>query len=457
MNKKYLFSLLFLLFAQFSSQAITKEEYLKEFQELDRASPEHACLEEHSFDSCADLMYEFGKPIYLDEIRKIVSSSKDIAVLERYLHLERKLPIRQRSSILTKEILTKLRAMGTKDALFVAYQSAHNLDDLEKLANKIGDAGSTGKHELMRAYYIHKVKNINHLPQFFEKFSAYKTRRFKEKALEFSEFGKKLTIDNFFDSIEYKYVLDELGYMLKHRSFGQQYNIVLTPNGGGKEITFTFNSKCHFSKNITRRENVGFLEIFGTGGASEKDVSYSVDQCSPLQSQDKNKIYNLYANVNLLSAFNVLKNATWEYKTKTGQTYIARKSSAGSGGGSKSYCFGSGVNDGRDRNMCMASATKDKSYCFGSGVNDGRDRNMCMASATGDKSYCFGSGVDDGRERNMCMASATGDKSYCFGSGVNDGRDRNMCMASATKDKNYCFGSGVNDGRDRNMCLAQTQ
>ena len=123
----------------------------------------------------------------------------------------------------------------------------------------------------------------------------------------------------------------------------------------------------------------------------------------------------------------------------------------------KSYCYGSGVSGGRNKNMCLASATGDKSYCFGSGVSDGRDRNMCLASATGDKSYCFGSGVSNGRDRNMCLASATKDKSYCFGSGINDGRDKNMCLASATGDRSYCFGSGVSDGRDRNMCLAQTR
>jgi len=94
-----------------------------------------------------------------------------------------------------------------------------------------------------------------------------------------------------------------------------------------------------------------------------------------------------------------------------------------------SYCYGSGVNEGRDKNMCLANATKNKSYCYGSGINEGRDKNMCLASATGDKSYCYGSGINEGRDKNMCLASATGDKSYCYGSGINEGRDKNMCLA----------------------------
>ena len=323
MNKKYILFLFIFIFAQVCLHAITKEEYLKEFQELDNSSPEHACLEENSFGSCEDLMYEFGKPVYLEKIRTIISTSSDTNTLEQYLQLEQKLPIRQRDEKMFQYVIEKLRSIGTKDALFVVYQKSGNLDDLEMLVSKIGDSGKTGNHELMREYYIRKVKNLKQLPSFLEKFKGYETRRFKEKALAFSEFGKNLTIDNFFNSIEYKYVLKELGYTLKYRSIGQKYNVVLTPNGDGKEIIFSFNANCQFSNTMTQRENVGFFEGFGSGGATEKDVSYNVEQCKPLKSQDKSKIYNLYASSNQLDAFNQLKNATWSYKIKTGQSYIA--------------------------------------------------------------------------------------------------------------------------------------
>ena len=452
MNKKSIFLLFFLFFLQVFLHAMSKEEYLKEFQELDNSSPEHACLEEDSFESCKDLMYEFGKPIYLNKIRAIVDKSNDVNILESYLHLEKKLPVRARNFKMTKKVIERLRSMGTKDALFVAYKADGNLDDLEKLANKIGDSGKTGKHELMREYYIRKVQNLNQLPAFLEKFNGYDTKHFREKALNFSEFGKNLTIDNFFNSIEYKYLLKELGYTLKYRGSGQQYDIILSPNGGGKPIVFTFNAKCHFSKNITRREDVGFFEGMGSGGATQKDVSYSVNECSALQSQDKSKIYKLYASTNQLSAYNELKNATWDYRVKTGQTYVANKTTSSKG---KNYCFSSDIKSDRDRNICLASATKESNYCYGSGLSD-RDRQMCLASATGQENYCFSSDIKSDRDRQMCLASATKKDSYCFSSYIKSDRDRNMCLASATGQESYCFSSGLSD-RDRQMCLAQTK
>ena len=122
MNKKSIFLLVFLLLLQVYLHAMSKEEYLKEFQELDNSSPEHACLEEDFFESCKDLMYEFGKPIYLNKIRSIVANSNDVGVLESYLHIEEKLPVGARSFKTTKRIIERLRTIGTKDALFVAYR-----------------------------------------------------------------------------------------------------------------------------------------------------------------------------------------------------------------------------------------------------------------------------------------------------------------------------------------------
>ena len=123
----------------------------------------------------------------------------------------------------------------------------------------------------------------------------------------------------------------------------------------------------------------------------------------------------------------------------------------------KSYCFGTGMDNQTDRNICLATATKDKSYCFGTGMDNQTDRNMCLASATGNKSYCFGTGMDNQTDKNMCLATTTKDKSYCFGTGMDNQTDRNMCLASATGDKTYCFGTGMDNQTDKNMCLAQTK
>jgi len=433
MNKKYFLFFFFLVFTQFSLEAITKEEYLKEFQELDNASPEHACLEQASFDSCEKLMYEFGKPIYLEKIRAIVNNSKDINILKRYLNLEIKLPVQQSNFSERTKIIEKLRKIGTKDALFIVYQSSHNLDDLENLANKIGDSGQTGNHELMREYYIRKVKNLKQLPQFLEKFKAYKTKRFKEKALAFLEFGKNLTIDNFFNSIEYKYVLKELGFTLKHRSFGRKYDVILTSNIGNKSIVFPFNANCNFSKNITRRENVGFLEIFGTGGATEKDVSYSVDECTALQSQDKNKIYNLYASANQLSAFTALKADTWTYRTKTGQSYIAKVASP-----SKDM-----------KNSCLAQTKHDDMFCYG--IKNEDMKNSCLAQTKHDDMFCYGIKNED--MKNSCLAQTKHDDMFCYG--IKNEDMKNSCLAQTKHDDMFCY--GIKNENMKNSCLAQTK
>ncbi len=82
-----LFLFAFSIFANASSPYATMEDLMKDYQKLDKQSPEHECFKENSYDACEKLMLKFNKSVYFNKMRDIISKTYNINLIKRYIKI----------------------------------------------------------------------------------------------------------------------------------------------------------------------------------------------------------------------------------------------------------------------------------------------------------------------------------------------------------------------------------
>lgn len=84
---------------------------------------------------------------------------------------------------------------------------------------------------------------------------------------------------------------------------------------------YTFVPKCKYINTTTKVEDLGFFEVFGTGGTAEsKNVTYNVYSCN-LKQSDRNKILSFENKLGIDNFSKVLDTAPWTKYETIAKTY----------------------------------------------------------------------------------------------------------------------------------------
>jgi len=239
-----------------------------------------------------------------------------------------------------------------------------------------------------------EVKSIKDVPQWMSKMTQLgkqdKISKYIPKIMRLRDFGNNLTPNNFFSSIEYKYILKDLKLNGVRAIYDDdKYYGIELEYPKYYDISLKEKPTCSPTGETSTSEfGCGFFWMNTCVG------TYKHYKCKANTSQIA------YIEQKLLGTTKVatVLNKGWNYKYM-----ISRytKSSSSSSSDSSSYCFASGVSEGA-KNVCLATVKRDSSYCFASGVSEGA-KNVCLAIVKRDSSYCFGSGISEGA-KNVCLA-----------------------------------------------------
>ncbi len=138
--------------------------------------------------------------------------------------------------------------------------------------------------------------------------------------LTLPDFGRNVTMSNYFNTLEYKYVLKNIKPTCVAKGNKDSFYIA-TMYMDRKVFKYDFPIHCQYKRSTTKLKNLGFFEVFGTGGMAEsKNVSYDVYSCSPRKS-DVRKIKQFEKRLGTKEFSKVLAQAPWEKYVYTGKTY----------------------------------------------------------------------------------------------------------------------------------------
>jgi hypothetical protein len=138
--------------------------------------------------------------------------------------------------------------------------------------------------------------------------------------LTLPDFGRNVTMSNYFNSLEYKYVLKNIKPTCVAKGNKDSF-YVATMYMDRKVFKYDFPIHCQYKRSTTKLKNLGFFEVVGTGGMAEsKNVSYDVYSCSPRKS-DVRKIKQFEKRLGTKEFSKVLAQAPWEKYVYTGKTY----------------------------------------------------------------------------------------------------------------------------------------
>lgn len=233
-----------------------------------------------------------------------------------------------------KYSLNKLREISSKNSYFVAYMISNDKSDFNEVIKRLSEKSSKSNTEILNYYFNKNINSISSLSEYLELLKKCKDcdiKNIKKNIVSKSFFMKNLTAKNFLNSIQYKYVLKDIGYSIQHKRKAKQYSIIISPNNINRSIKFTFESICTFDRKTVKRENTGLLtQFFSLGMARDKRVYYDILKCTALKNKDKKVIHRLYNSSNYAHLYTKLKNDTWEYYKKTREEYLESQNNSNS-------------------------------------------------------------------------------------------------------------------------------
>lgn len=175
----------------------------------------------------------------------------------------------------------------------------------------------------VRDYYKKNVHSVRDIPSFvkYMRSQGFKTPKvYRFEFLRLVDFGKHVTATNFLNSIEYKYALQYINP--KCTAYGSEYGFHIKINyADSKVFQYKFPLACKYKRRTTKVEDLGFFEVFGTGGTAEsKNVTYDVYRCK-LGKSDISKVKRLEKGLHTRVFSKVLADAPWDKYVVVGKTY----------------------------------------------------------------------------------------------------------------------------------------
>jgi len=227
-------------------------------------------------------------------------------------------------------------------------------------------------------FFHSSVKSIKDVPQWMDQM----IQRGKQETIadyipsimKLTDFGKNLNPNNFFNSIEYKYVLKDLPLKKagKIKEYGDKYGIYLSyPN---KTIYLTQKPSCKETGHTSTSEfSCGFLWMNTCVG------TYEEYKCKG----DTSKIAQIEQQLlGTTKVANELKQG-WKYDHMVSRYTKDNSSSSTSSGMRESECYK--ISEYGPRNVCLKGTGGDACY----GLEDYALRRVCLEGAGGDACYAF--------------------------------------------------------------------
>ncbi len=271
---------------------------------------------------------------------------------------------------------------------------------------------------ILNKFFNLNVKSIKNVPQWVDNMSQFgkqnKISYFISKIMKLSDFGKKLNLNNFFTSIEYKYVLKDLKLKVrKIKNYDKEYGILLEyPN---KDIRLIQKPTCTSTGKTTESEfSCGFLwsnTCIGT---------YQDYDCSG----DTSKITYIERKLRGTTKVATALDKGWSYNTM-----ISRRTKPSSSSASN-YC--NYINNRDMQNSCYAQTGKGQNYC--NYINNRDMQNSCYAQTGKGQNYC--NYINNRDMQNSCYAQTGKGQNYC--NYINNRDIQNFCYAQTGKGQNYC-------------------
>lgn len=175
----------------------------------------------------------------------------------------------------------------------------------------------------VRDYYKKNVHSVKDIPRFVKYMRSQGFKTPKSYCFEFlrlTDFGEHVSITNLLNSIEYKYALQYI--KPKCSADGSEYGFNIIINyANSKTFQYKFPLVCKYKKRTTKVEDLGFFEVFGTGGMAEsKNVTYDVYSCT-LRKSDISKIQRLEKVLHTHVFSQAMADSPWHKYVVVGKTY----------------------------------------------------------------------------------------------------------------------------------------
>ncbi len=234
---------------------------------------------------------------------------------------------------------------------FEGFMSAYKITGEKKLLVDAYGAAMKAKQEapvsleLVELYFAKSVEKVGDVPGFakllaqidgYDDGTAINTH-FRDKIYRLPAFGKNLTVNNFADSVEYKYVLKDVPFKLEGRSSDEKYIVSLNLNGK-KSIDFFFNAECKMDREISRKESSNIAEaLFGV----KSEVNYYDVYVCAVSTKDINSIQSFVDKIMYKDQIlGVSPNSKWEDFRFNGKSHSISNggSSSGNSAGIKYSC-----------------------------------------------------------------------------------------------------------------------
>jgi hypothetical protein len=175
--------------------------------------------------------------------------------------------------------------------------------------------------QLLEVYVDNAVKSVNDvvtLQKMTGKTSNASLQQFQGDLITLNDFGNNLSIDNFFDSIEYQYVLKHMPIRTNFRRSEDKNTIDVAFDGG--KLSFELQGDCEFKGEQAVTSETTFLDSLFTLGASDMTNYYNQYACET-SSGDLVKIKTFSEKLNSLNAYNKLvANQDWNYRSRSSRT-----------------------------------------------------------------------------------------------------------------------------------------
>ncbi len=212
-------------------------------------------------------------------------------------------------------------AQSTFDGFMNAYKLSKTADLLDKAYNAVINAKQ--KVELDRDLLTFYIENTITSPNDFERlntlfahteFSSFNS--FEDQLVSLPSFGENLKIDTFFNSPEYKYILKN-NYKITTALRKNNNKFYIDVSFNFVDVSFVFNSDCHFVKEKAVSSETGFLDSIFTFGADQMTNYYNVYSCSAKPS-DMAKIEAFSERINNEYAYNsIARQPNWQYSSRS--------------------------------------------------------------------------------------------------------------------------------------------
>lgn len=236
------------------------------------------------------------KSYFLNPIDSDLKLLVDIATIEKANELAyAEFKDDQKFAILA---VKKFDIADTPVSTYYAYNLSKNKHHIDRAINLLASTPSSLETSIFKTYFNEQVLHVSQLPSFFEKLKICKVcsvYEFRANAVNIKGFSRKFQVNNFLDSIEYKYSLKHLTAKADIEYKYDYIDIELTyPKGS---IHLYEDAQCDYKESKSDTRDIGFLETVFTLNANDKEVhNYDVYSCH-LQNTSRQRINGLIAKI----------------------------------------------------------------------------------------------------------------------------------------------------------------